>query len=237
MESVSSLGVRGLSAACIPVDRTPRLSPPNVAPLNRTIDESPGQGSGARASPAQRRQPDYLGGESAAQAPTINWQPLTLANLESQMNTATNAWSSQPSEGIWLPSLPSPAAVPVRLTKVAENASILLELFSQSCPDDDDDIDHDQQTMIACAADEIAVIQTRIRQSVARRNGDISPRGEAEKDADCIICYNESADTVFMPCKHLVVCTVRTLPLLCANGCVGGLIAWLRRVVVQWGLG
>lgn len=237
MESISGRGVRGLSAACLPVARTPRLSPPNIAPLNRTVHESRGQGSNTRASPAHRRQPDYRGGESAAQAPTINWQPLTLANLEIQMTTATRRWAPQPSHDIPVRPLPSLAAAPVRLKKAAENASILLELFSQSCPDNDDDIDHDQQTMIACAADEIAAIQTRIRQSVARRNGDIRSRAEAEKDADCIICYNESADTVFMPCKHLVVCTVRTLPLLCTNGAMGGLIAWLRRVVVHWGLG
>lgn len=94
------------------------------------------------------------------------------------------------------------------LKKVAENASILLELFSQSCPDDDDDIDNDLHLLIAGAADEIIRIQARLRQSVARLNGDIGSRNEVMEDADCIICYSESADTVFMPCKHLVVCTV-----------------------------
>ncbi|KAL0639044.1 hypothetical protein Q9L58_001926 [Maublancomyces gigas] len=98
---------------------------------------------------------------------------------------------------------------PVSMKRLAEDASILLEVFSQSSPDNEDDMDDEHQNMISNAADGIIAIQARLRQNVARRNGDIGVPHEAKGDADCVICYSENADTLFMPCKHLVVCTVR----------------------------
>lgn len=100
---------------------------------------------------------------------------------------------------------------PVSLKLVAEDASVLLELFSQSAPDDDDDIGAEHHTMIATAAAGICTIQARFRQSAARRNEDIQSfvrPDDSTPDGDCIICYCETADRVFMPCNHLVVCTV-----------------------------
>lgn len=43
-----------------------------------------------------------------------------------------------------------------------------------------------------------------------RANRHTGPRREVTRDPDCIVCYAECADTLLMPCKHLVVCTVRT---------------------------
>lgn len=106
------------------------------------------------------------------------------------------------------PPLPRTYVAPTSLKEVANDTSLLLELFSQSCPDDDDDIDNDHHLMFASAADGIATIKARLRASVARRNGDIGARERSTVAADCIICYSESADTVFIPCTHLVVCTV-----------------------------
>lgn len=42
-----------------------------------------------------------------------------------------------------------------------------------------------------------------------RANRHTGPRREVTHDPDCIVCYAECADTLLMPCKHLVVCTVR----------------------------
>lgn len=95
----------------------------------------------------------------------------------------------------------------VSLNRLAEDASVLLELFGQS-PHDDDDISEEHETMITTAATSILTMQARVRQRAARSNRDIASRQEAGANADCIICYLENADRVFLPCKHLVVCTV-----------------------------
>lgn len=98
-----------------------------------------------------------------------------------------------------------PAAPPVSLNTLAGDASVLLELFSQR-PGDSDDITGEHETMITSAAVGITAIQARLRQ---RGNSNIGSREQRSRDADCVICYSNGADVVFMPCKHLVVCTVR----------------------------
>lgn len=95
----------------------------------------------------------------------------------------------------------------VSLNRLAEDASVLLELFGQS-PHEDDNISEEHETMITSAATSILAMQTRVRQRAARSNRDIRPRPDTGANADCIICYLENADRVFLPCKHLVVCTV-----------------------------
>lgn len=108
-----------------------------------------------------------------------------------------------------IPARPRPPAAPaVSLNKLAEDASVLLELFSQR-PDDNDNITEEHETMITSAAAGISVIQAQLRQRAARGNQDIESPEVLSRDADCIICYSKCADIVFMPCKHLVVCTVR----------------------------
>lgn len=101
---------------------------------------------------------------------------------------------------------------PMSLNQLAEDASILLELFSQN-PHDNNNMGNEDETMITSAAASIAAIQARC----ARRTRHTESREEINRDADCIICFAERADVVFLPCKHLVVCTVRTPPPLFAN--------------------
>lgn len=96
------------------------------------------------------------------------------------------------------------------LNQLAEDASIELKLFSQS-PHTTDDISDDHRDLISSASAGISMIEARLRQSAARGNRGIGARQQMEAGADCIICYTESADTVFMPCKHLVVCVVCVL--------------------------
>lgn len=102
---------------------------------------------------------------------------------------------------------PTPPTPPMSLNQLAEDASILLELFSQN-PHDTNDISDEDQTMINSAAASIAVIQARC----VRKTRHTESREEINRDADCIICFAERAEVVFMPCKHLVVCAVRTPP-------------------------
>lgn len=107
----------------------------------------------------------------------------------------------------------------------------MLELFSRTSHDNDDDISAEHQELVSNAAAGIEAMQTRFRQSAARRNGATvelqQPRvGQAE--ADCIICYTERANRLFMPCKHLVVCSVT---IHSDQGCGGKLADWLSDVL------
>lgn len=98
--------------------------------------------------------------------------------------------------------------------KLAEDASILLELFSKTAPDSADDCN---QQLIATAFESIAQIHRHYRALAAAQNGvgnAAQKRVENDDlsiDAGCIVCYSEVADTVLLPCHHLVLCSVRIL--------------------------
>lgn len=94
-------------------------------------------------------------------------------------------------------------SAPGSLNRLAEEASILLELFSQGSHDNDN-ISDEYHRMITNATEGVLAIHARIRQVNQRA---VSGRVSIP-DPDCIICYGERADTLFMPCRHLVVCTV-----------------------------
>lgn len=98
---------------------------------------------------------------------------------------------------------PPPSRAPVPLKEIAEDASVLLELFSRTVPTDDSAIGAESQVLISSAAAGIAAIQMRFW----RMNRQLECRAGGE--ADCIVCFEERADRLFMPCKHLVVCSVR----------------------------
>lgn len=99
--------------------------------------------------------------------------------------------------------VPSPLPAPVSLKQLAEDASVLLELFSRSSPADEAGLSAEHHLMISNAATAISAIETRFRQ----RSGESEPVTRPP-EADCIICYSAAADRVFTPCHHLVVCTV-----------------------------
>lgn len=129
-----------------------------------------------------------------------------LSRQAATMPSASSNWMRRPA---------SPTASPLltSLKKLAEDASVLLELLCQTMPVQEDDIAEEHTQMAAGAAASILEIETGIRRIVARRNGDIGSQrgldaGDTRIDAACIICYSEIADTVFMPCRHLALCGV-----------------------------
>lgn len=90
------------------------------------------------------------------------------------------------------------------LNQLADEASILLELFSKGSHPNDN-ITDEYHGIITNATAAILTINARLRQANQRAR----PREVPNPDPDCIICYAETANTLFMPCNHLVVCTVR----------------------------
>lgn len=48
----------------------------------------------------------------------------------------------------------------------------------------------------------------RIRRELRGAAGTEEGGAERKVEAECIICYDDIADTVLMPCKHLVLCMV-----------------------------
>lgn len=160
---------------------------------------------------------------SGRSAPTIPWGVQTNSPGFAAGWDDDDEWEYHPSlDSSGITAAPFVAAsgrepphLPVDLGKVAEDASILLELFSKTKPDDDEDIDNEHTQLIDSALKSILKIQTELRVIAARKNRSIEslepPALETDDtniDAACIICYSEISDVVFIPCKHLAVCTV-----------------------------
>lgn len=96
---------------------------------------------------------------------------------------------------------------------LAENASILLELFSRSHDDGDE---AESRQLIESAFKRISKIRRYYKLKASQSGNSREPPGEQSNDvkidSGCIICYTEVADTLLVPCNHLVLCAVCTHP-------------------------
>lgn len=98
---------------------------------------------------------------------------------------------------------------PTSIGQVAEDASVLLEIFSRTKPKDDSEIDQEHKQMIDDAFNHILQIKERFRiMAIESKMPPTLASDDMKVDAGCIICYSYIADTVLMPCKHLALCTV-----------------------------
>lgn len=96
------------------------------------------------------------------------------------------------------------------LQRLAEDASVLLELYSKSASGPDDD--ESMQELITSAFAHVSTIHRnhRVAQNAISRAAQKRPEAaDFSADTGCIICYSEIADTVLLPCHHLVLCGVR----------------------------
>lgn len=98
-----------------------------------------------------------------------------------------------PTPGLDTTTAASPPVLAV-LRQLADDATLLVSLATQT-PHAMASADWGR---IAAAA----AVLTRLRRAAVRSRGD---------DSTCIICCARSADAVFMPCRHLVVCVVGLL--------------------------
>lgn len=92
------------------------------------------------------------------------------------------------------------------MKQLADDAARNLELFTRSLPEDETATDCHHQTLITRAAGRILNIHKRLQ-----LNGDATNSEDTTVDAACVVCYNDIANIVFMPCKHLAVCAVSFL--------------------------
>jgi hypothetical protein len=99
---------------------------------------------------------------------------------------------------------------------------VLLEAFAKSRPDDDD-VEYAQMIDNALAG----VLQ--IQKGFQARSGEHTD--EMKMDVGCIVCYNEVADTVLVPCGHLVLCSV----FFRSQSKYREMADGGRRVVIIWG--
>lgn len=96
------------------------------------------------------------------------------------------------------------------LQKLAEDASVLLELYSKSASGPNDN--ECMQELITSAFANVSTIHRnhRVAQNAISRAAQKRPEAaDFSADTGCIICYSEIADTVLLPCHHLVLCGVR----------------------------
>lgn len=126
------------------------------------------------------------------------------------------------------PAAPAAAAAELEsldIAQAAEDASVLLELFSKTTPRNKEAISDEHKQMIENAFEGILRIRREFRTVTAR-----ALTGQAKVDPECIICYDNIADTVLMPCRHLVLCMVYPHP----PSRSGDLLTASRRVATRW---
>lgn len=109
----------------------------------------------------------------------------------------------------------SPVPMAIDLRKIADEASVLLELFSKTQPADVGDIKVEHRRLIDDMSRIILRIQKISQMIDAWKGGDgasleppISNNDGTKVDIGCIICYSRAADVLLLPCKHLVLCMV-----------------------------
>lgn len=120
--------------------------------------------------------------------------------------------SSNPGARVARPESPS---APINVREIADEASVLLELFSKTQSADDGDIKDEHRQLIDSASEIILKIQKNFRVIDARKGANIaivqppvSNTDDMKVDIGCIVCYSHVADVLLMPCKHLVLCMV-----------------------------
>lgn len=103
------------------------------------------------------------------------------------------------------------AAEPNPLATAAEEASVLLDIFSQVSPSIDGRFSEEHKQLVHNAFGRMLNIQKGLRTQDAQ-NGSVGdwPEGldELSVNAGCVICFSEVVDTLLMPCRHLVLCGV-----------------------------
>lgn len=91
--------------------------------------------------------------------------------------------------------------------RLAENASVLLECFYKTKPRNNADIGNDYKEMIENAYKSIMEIKKEIKMIPADDNAvPARKKDDSQNPDDCIVCFNNNADTVLLPCKHMVLC-------------------------------
>lgn len=101
----------------------------------------------------------------------------------------------------------------------AATASSLLKKFSET----DGSLEKDDRELFAKAFKSVLMTHKLVQQGTSR----IRPL-QARGDDRCIVCYEHAADTLLLPCKHLVMCMVGLIYVLeryiFANACRGAII-------------
>lgn len=173
----------------------------------------------------------------SSQSGQVRWatimQPRTARVPREKPRTSTPAVQVSPRNILSFvpPSLPPPSPSPLiapvvapppaklsqeELCKLAEDASVLLELYSKTPPDATPDV---AQQLIHSAFAGVAKLNRHHR---VLTSGSTAAQKRPENDdftvdAGCIICYSEFADTVLLPCHHLVLCAVSLFPSFCCG--------------------
>jgi len=107
----------------------------------------------------------------------------------------------------------SSAGPPPSPYALAEEASVLLEVFCQSLNEDAASVDLTQnRDLIKGARDNVNKIWDTL---CVREGKGLAPPSHDDQDptlmvySGCVICYSSVAETVLLPCNHLVLCLVR----------------------------
>lgn len=104
---------------------------------------------------------------------------------------------------------PPPPAPAISLCQRAQDAADLLEKLNNGSVHADD---ASSWAVVNSALAITLKARSELRTRIARKDGVRVPvRGGGEgmtADSSCVLCYQQSADTVFRPCGHLLMCAV-----------------------------
>jgi hypothetical protein len=89
--------------------------------------------------------------------------------------------------------------------RLLEEAASLMEMCTN--PDIDQD-EHERKQLLAIAR------ETLLRSMRPPEVGDsIQGNTEGQAGGECVVCCDETADTVLLPCGHLALCSVSIYPI------------------------
>lgn len=104
---------------------------------------------------------------------------------------------------------PPPPAPAISLRQRAQDAADLLEKLSNSSVHPDD---ASSWAVVNSALAITLKARSELQARIARKDSERAPvRGGGEgmtADSSCVLCYQQSADIVFRPCGHLLMCAV-----------------------------
>jgi len=159
------------------------------------------------------------------QAPAQRWETVHTHHRTPSPQVPAQTWGTvQSNHRAPTPHTPTPsisqsrsssASPPPNPYALAEEASVLLEVFCQSLNEDAGSADHTQnRELLTGARDNVNKILDTLWGK--EETGPAQPLHE-DQDANlmvysgCVICYSSVAEMVLLPCNHLVLCLVRLL--------------------------
>lgn len=196
-----------------------RYDPPasQLIVLNHLIDH------GIRIPPAARRrwrrqafhrerrsQDEWIASNRSSSPRPPSPAPLPAASPDPaprRMTAVEQVWQLERTPGVEPANINGAPPDPADLAQTADHAALLLAAFSRVKPPDDTQLTPLHKQLVSEALTAVLNLTRRIR-VLADEELEPLPRLEDPAYAGCVVCYSALADTLLVPCCHLMLCEV-----------------------------